>query len=89
MQLTLDIPASAVLLMVYLCLGIVHGTFFFKVSKRTFIPHAITMGFCFSRVVTMALRIAWATQVTNKNVAIAANVFLSAGVLLIVLPLRP
>jgi hypothetical protein len=85
-----DDPATAVLLVVYLALGITHAVMFFKISKRTFIPQAMVMGFCFSRVVTMSLRLAWSNNVTNKNVAIAATVFLNAGVLLIVLsPLEP
>lgn len=46
----------------------------------------MVMGFCFSRVVTMSLRMAWTTNITNKNLAIAANVFVNAGVLLIVPP---
>ena len=72
------------LLVVYIGLGIVHAVFFFKLSKKTFAPQAMVMGFCFSRVATMALRIAWTENLTNKNLAIAANVFINAGVLLIV-----
>jgi protein-S-isoprenylcysteine O-methyltransferase Ste14 len=72
------------LLVVYLGLGIVHAVFFVKLSKRTFIPQAMVMGFCFSRIVTMALRISWTENTANKNLAIAANVFVNAGVLLIV-----
>jgi hypothetical protein len=81
----LDIPAAAVLLVVYLGLGLVHAYFFFKLSNKTFIPQAMVMGFCFSRVVTMSLRLAWTDNVTNKNLAIAATVFINAGVLLIVI----
>jgi hypothetical protein len=69
---------------VYLALGLTHAIFFFRLSKRTFIPQAMVMGFCFSRVASLALRIAWTTHVTDKNVAIAANVFINAGVLLLV-----
>lgn len=69
---------------VYLALGITHAIFFFRLSKRTFIPQAMVMGFCFSRVASLALRMAWTTHVTDKNVAIAANVFINAGVLLLV-----
>jgi hypothetical protein len=78
-----DIPASAVLLVVYLALAVVHGYLFFVKSKKTFIPQAMTMGFCISRVVSMSLRIAWTANVTNKNIAIASNIFLNAGVLLL------
>jgi hypothetical protein len=35
-------------------------------------------------VVSMSLRIAWSTNLTNKNIAIASSVFISAGVLLLV-----
>jgi len=81
-----DIPASAVLLGVYLCLAVVHGYYFVRVSKRTFIPQVLTMAFCYARVVTLSLRIAWTAHVTNKNLAIAANVFTNAGILLLVSP---
>jgi hypothetical protein len=83
-DLCVDIPAAAVLLVVYLGLGLVHAFFFFRLSKRTFVPQAMVMGFCFSRVVSMSLRIAWSTNLTNKNIAIASSVFISAGVLLLV-----
>src|ERR1700724_428636 len=73
-----DVPAAAVLLVVYLGLGLVHAFFFFRLSKKTFIPQAMVMVFCFSRVVTMSLRIAWSTDLTNKNIAIAASVFINA-----------
>jgi hypothetical protein len=69
---------------VYLGLGLVHAFFFFRLSKKTFVPQAMVMGFCFSRVVSMSLRIAWSTNLTNKNIAIAASVFVNAGVLLLV-----
>ena len=49
-------------------------------------PQAMVMGFCFSRVVSLSLRIAWTVDATDKNVAIAANVFVNAGVLLLVFP---
>ena len=81
-----DVPAAAVLLVVYLGLGIFHAYCFFKLSKKTFVPQAMIMGFCFSRVVTMSLRIAWTEHLTNKNLAIAASVFINAGVLLLVYP---
>jgi hypothetical protein len=79
----IDIPASAVLLVVYLGLAIIHGYFFFVKSKRTFVPQAMIMGFCIARVISMSLRIAWTVDVTSKNIAIASNIFLNAGVLLL------
>ena len=82
--LCVDVLSAAVLPVVYLTLGITHAVFFFRLSKKRFIPQAMVMGFCFSRVVTMCLRISWTTNICNKNIAIAANVFVIAGVLLIV-----
>jgi hypothetical protein len=84
LALTVDVPASAVLLVLYLGLGLHHAYCFFKLSSRTFVPQAMVMGFCYSRVVTMAMRIVWTENLDNKSIAIAANVFINAGLLIIV-----
>ena len=44
-------------------------------------------GFCMARIVTMVLRIVWATRSTNANLAIAANIFTTIGVLAIYIAL--
>lgn len=44
-------------------------------------------GFCMARIVTMVLRIAWATRSTNAGLAIAANIFTTVGVLAIYIAL--
>ena len=43
----------------------------------------VMFGFCMARVATMVLRIAWTTRETNAGLAIAANIFLNVGVVLI------
>ena len=40
-------------------------------------------GFCMARIVTCSLRLAWSTHLTNISLAIAAQIFVSAGVLLL------
>ena len=40
-------------------------------------------GFCMSRIVTMIMRIVWAVHPRNVSIAIAANVFVAAGVVLL------
>jgi hypothetical protein len=40
-------------------------------------------GFCMARIVTMTMRLVWASHPTNISVAIAAQVFVAAGVLLL------
>ena len=48
-----------------------------------FLISGMLFGFCMSRIVTMVVRIAWTTRVTNARLAIAANVFVAAGVVLL------
>jgi membrane protease YdiL (CAAX protease family) len=40
-------------------------------------------GFCMARITTLVLRIAWANRQHNVRLAIAANVFVNAGILLV------
>ena len=40
-------------------------------------------GFCMSRIVTMIMRIVWAVHPRNVSIAIAANIFVAAGVVLL------
>ena len=48
-----------------------------------FIISGMMFGFCMSRIVTMVMRIVWATRPTNVSVGIAAQVFVAAGVVLL------
>lgn len=45
----------------------------------------ILFGFCMARIVTNIMRIVWATRATDIRVAIAAQIFVSAGVLILFL----
>lgn len=80
-----DVPISAVLLALFIGSAVGHMTIFQINKKRghKFIMSALMFGFSMARVVTMVMRIVWATRPTNVRVAIAAQVFTSAGILLL------
>ena len=48
-----------------------------------FLISGMTFGFCMSRIVTMVMRIVWANYPLNVRVAIASNIFVAAGVVLL------
>lgn len=82
---TLDIPISAVFLALFLAASAAHMTLF-KRNKRQghkFLPSAVIFGFCMSRVVATIMRIVWACHPTDVRVAIAAQIFVAAGIILL------
>jgi len=80
-----DVPVSGVLIGIFATCAIIHATTFRrnKAQGRLFVFSMMTFGFCMSRIVTFSLRIAWANHTTNKDLAIAAQIFLGAGVVLL------
>ncbi|CAG8934486.1 unnamed protein product [Penicillium salamii] len=82
---SLDVPICAVFLALFLAGAVCHMTLFRRNLARghKFIPSAMTFGFCMSRIVANALRIAWACHGSNISLAIAAQIFVAAGVLLL------
>ncbi len=48
-----------------------------------FLMSGMMFGFCMARMTTCVLRIAWATHPTNIRLAIAAQIFVAAGVVLL------
>jgi predicted membrane channel-forming protein YqfA (hemolysin III family) len=81
-----DIPICAVLLACYVGLAATHMTIFRRnrAQGRSFKPSVFCFAFCMARVVTFVMRILWATNPTKPSVAIASNVFIAAGVILLV-----
>ncbi len=81
----LDVPICAVFLVLFIGGAISHMTIFQVNMKRghKFILSGMMFGFCMSRLVTMVLRIVWAVYPHNVRIAIAANVFVAAGVVLL------
>lgn len=83
--IALDVPLCVGFAAMFLATGISHMTLFLRNKARghKFIPSAATFGFCMSRVVTNAMRIGWAYHPTNVRIAIAAAIFVAAGILIL------
>lgn len=81
----LDVPLCVAFAAMFLATGISHMTLFRRNKARghKFIPSAATFGFCMSRVVTNAVRIGWAYHPKNVRIAIAAAIFVAAGILIL------
>lgn len=80
-----DIPALAVLMAIYVAFAATNMAIF-QVNRRhgrLFIPSVLLFGFCMSRILTCILRIVWATNLTNADLAIAAGIFINAGILIL------
>ena len=82
---SLDVPITAVFLFLFVCGAIAHMTIL-QINMRRghkFIMSGVLFGFCAARTVTCIMRIVWATRPRNVRVAIAAQIFVAAGVVLL------
>ncbi|KAJ5783178.1 hypothetical protein N7457_004952 [Penicillium paradoxum] len=82
---SLDVPICSVFLFLFL-IGAACNMTLFRLNLRKqhkFIPSAATFGFCMSRVIANIIRIAWACHLTNISLAIASQVFVAAGVVIL------
>ncbi|EFQ96972.1 hypothetical protein MGYG_00016 [Nannizzia gypsea CBS 118893] len=82
---SIDVAICAVFIAIFLVGAISHFTMFRKNLKRNhkFIPSAASGGFCMARIVANILRIVWAANPMDIDIAIAAQVFVAAGVLIL------
>src|ERR1700685_324481 len=80
-----DVPVCAVFILLYLSLAVTNGTIFRANLRKhhKFILSILLTGFCMARVATLVLRISWANRPHNVRLAIAAQIFVNAGVLII------
>jgi len=80
-----DIPISAIFLVIYIFAGALHLHRFLinKKNGHSFNMNAMIFGFCNSRIVTFSLRMAWTAHVDNIRLAIASNIFVYAGVIML------
>lgn len=84
-SVSVDVPITAVFLLLFI-IGAAGHMVVLQTNLRKghkFIMSGIMFGFCMARTVTCIMRIVWATRPTNIRVAIAAMIFVSAGVLLL------
>lgn len=80
-----DDPICAVLLLFYL-IGAIVNMAIFQINRRRdhkFIFSLLLFGLCMARLVTLSLRMTWASNPRNADLAVAAGVFVQAGVLLL------
>lgn len=81
-----DIPICAVLLAIYFSMALLNLLTLKKGQrqhKAIFVPSGMQIGLCMSRVVALCLRLAWSKHVYSRNLAIAASIFVLAGVIVL------
>ncbi|KAK3305162.1 uncharacterized protein B0T15DRAFT_415409, partial [Chaetomium strumarium] len=81
----IDIPISATLLALFALGGASHLFVFVRNKRRNhkFIFSVLLFGFCVTRIAALSVRIGWARDRTNDELALAATVLTSAGVLIL------
>ncbi|KAJ8058142.1 hypothetical protein OCU04_012999 [Sclerotinia nivalis] len=83
----IDTPLSTIFMILFLLAAIVHMTLLqinFRRGQK-FLMSGMAFGFSFSRVITCILRIVWASYPRNIKLALAAQVFVAAGTILLFL----
>jgi hypothetical protein len=80
-----DVPICAIFIFIYICFGVTNVILFQRNRRRghLFVLSILLAGFSWARVATLVLRIAWANRQTNIRLAIAAQIFVNAGVLVV------
>lgn len=84
---TLDDPITAVFLLLFVCGAAAHMTILQLNLRRghKFLASGALFGFNMARITTSTLRLVWSTHQTSVPIAIAANVFVNAGVIIIII----
>lgn len=80
-----DVPITSVFLFLFICGAISHMTIF-QLNRRKghkFVISGMMFGFCMARITTCVMRIVWATRPMHIQIAIAAQIFVAAGVVLL------
>jgi len=86
-SLNVDVPITSVFMVLYLGFAAANMVIFQKNRKRNhkFLFSAILFGFSMARVLTCIMRIVWATKQRDVKIAMTAQIFNSAGVLIVYL----
>ncbi|KAK6612852.1 hypothetical protein H4I95_01196 [Botrytis cinerea] len=83
----IDTPVTTIFMLLFLLSSIIHMSLLqinFRRGQK-FLMSGMAFGFSFSRVITCALRIIWASYPSNIRLALAAQVFVAAGTILLYL----
>lgn len=81
----LDDPVTSVYLVLFVIGAAIHMTIL-QVNMRRgkkFILSGLLFGFCMARIMACTMRLVWSTHPHNISVAIAAQIFVAAGVVLL------
>ncbi|KAF2188229.1 hypothetical protein K469DRAFT_684962 [Zopfia rhizophila CBS 207.26] len=84
-KVSVDVPITAIFLFLYILGAAIHMTIF-QLNRRRghkFLVSIFLFGFCMARIITSVLRIASTSVPHNVRLAIAAQIFVAAGVLII------
>ncbi|KAF4632205.1 hypothetical protein G7Y89_g5920 [Cudoniella acicularis] len=82
---TLDDPITAVFLALFAGGAVVHMAIF-QINQRRgvkFVISGLLFGFCMARITACTMRLVWSTHLMNVSIAIAAQIFVAAGVILL------
>jgi len=82
-----DAPVLAVFLVLFILGAIANMTILQLNLRRShkFLASGALFGFCMARTVTCVMRVVWLTRPTSVPIAIAANVFVNAGIVIIII----
>lgn len=81
----LDDTITVVFLMLFILGAITHMTILQLNLRlgRKFLMSSLIFGFCVARITACTMRLVWASHPTDVSVAIAANIFVQAGVIIL------
>lgn len=84
---TVDDPITAVFLFLYICGAATHMTILQLNLRRShkFIASGALFGFCMTRVLACIMRLVWSTHHDSVRIALVANIFVNAGVIIVVI----
>lgn len=83
---SLDDPITAVFLVLFVIGAICHMTILqinLRRHHKKFLISGMLFGFCMARITTMTMRLVWSTHPKSIPIAIAAQIFVAAGVILL------
>jgi hypothetical protein len=81
----LDVPVTSVFLILFLFGAICHMTILQLNLRRgqKFIMSGLLFGFCMARVTACTMRLVWSQHLRDVSIAIAAQIFVAAGVVIL------
>ena len=83
---SLDVPVTSVFLVLFIIGAVAHMAILqinLRKHHKKFYFSGMLFGFCMARITAMTMRLVWATHLEDISVAIAAQVVVAAGVILL------